>query len=91
MTSDNERARDAEPAGEGNEAAESRRRRPRTRVFAEAVVAAIPEEGEAVAAAPSDTPRKRRTRVVSEAVVAAIPAGGDAAEGGADDEAGAGA
>lgn len=62
MTSNDERGRDAEPAGEVSEAAAAglpaggesdvaapagRARRPRTRVFAEAVVAALSEEGEA--------------------------------------------
>jgi hypothetical protein len=69
MTSDNERGRDVGPAEKVSETAEVARRRPRTRVFSEAVVAAL-----------SDEPRRLRTRVVSEEIVAAIPA-----EGGADD------
>ena len=47
MKRDSERERDAETAGEVSETAEAPRRRPRTRVFSEAMVAAIPAEGEA--------------------------------------------
>jgi hypothetical protein len=55
-------------------------------VISEAVVGAIPAEGEAVAAATSEGALGPRTRVVAEAIVAAIPA-----EGRADDDDGAGA
>lgn len=80
MTSDNGRGRDVEPAGDVSEAVEAARRRPRTRVVSEAVVAAL-----------SDEPRPR-TQVVSEAVAAALPPEGEAEpEGGADDDDGAGA
>lgn len=47
MMSNDERARDAEPAGEIREAADSPRTRPRQRVVSEAVVAALSEEREA--------------------------------------------
>jgi hypothetical protein len=91
MTSDNEREQDVEPAGHVKEAAEAARQRPRTRVFSEALVAAIPAAGEPAAAAPAETPR-RPPRWVSEAVVAAIPAAGETEPGGgADDGDGAGA
>lgn len=86
MTSDNERGREVEPAGGVSEAAGAGRSRPRTRVISEAVVGAIPAEGEAVAAATSEGALGPRTRVVAEAIVAAIPA-----EGRADDDDGAGA
>lgn len=88
---DNERGRDAEPAGEVRGAAEAPRRRPRQRWISEAIVAAIPAAGETVAAAPPEAPRRPRTRVFSEAVVMAIPAGGGEAEEDAGGEAGAGA
>ena len=89
MTKHNERAEDVQAAGAGEEAARERRG-PRTRVIAEAVVGAIPAEGETGAAAPADITRRPRRRVVSEAVVAAIPAEGEAERGGgADDGAGA--
>lgn len=47
MTSYKERERDVEPADEVREAAEAARRRPRTRVVSEAVVAAFSAEAEA--------------------------------------------
>lgn len=90
MKSDNERGRDVETAGEDSEAAEAARPGSRTREISEAVVAAIPAEGEVVAAAPAESPRWLRTRVISEAVVAAIPSEAESESGGgADDEAGA--
>jgi hypothetical protein len=91
MSKRDERGRDVEPAGEVREADKAARRRPLTRVFSEAVVAAL-SEGGAVGAAPPEKPRRPLTRVVAEAVVAAIPAGGRAqAEGCTDGESGAGA
>ena len=80
--SDSKKERDVEPAGEVSEAAEAPRRRLRTRVISEEIVAAIPAAGASVAAAPADTPRWP-PRWLSEAVVAAIPAEGSADDGAA--------
>ena len=90
MTSDNERARDVELAGEVSETAEAPGRGPLSRVVSEAVVAAIPAEGETASAAEEAEPPRLLTRVVAEAIVAAIPAQGEAETGGGATEGGAG-